>query len=157
MTAEARGVALDAGNRSRILQGIRTLPAHPDVLEGLQIMRDAGLRLVTLTNSAQGVVDEQLNKSGLAPFFAGSFSDAVGRFKPAPETYQFVATTLGVPVAGLRLVAAHGWDVAGALRAGCAAAFVARPGQPRYPIGPQPDITAPDLAAAARLIVPAER
>ena len=35
----------------------------------------------------------------------------------------------GVEPSGVRLIAAHAWDVAGALAAGCAAAFVRRPGK----------------------------
>ena len=54
------------------------------------------------------------------------------------------------------LVAAHAWDIVGALRAGCAAAFVARPGKVLYPLGPKPDITGPDFKAVATLIVAAE-
>jgi len=34
-----------------------------------------------------------------------------------------VAERLGVGTGELRLVAAHAWDIAGALHAGCAAAF----------------------------------
>jgi 2-haloacid dehalogenase len=51
------------------------------------------------------------------------------------------ADALGVPVGQLRLVAAHGWDVAGALAAGCRAAFVARPGRLPDPVAPAPDLT----------------
>jgi 2-haloacid dehalogenase len=82
--------------------------------------------------------------------------DTVRRFKPAPEAYRSVADALQVPVDQLRLVAAHAWDVVGALRAGCAAAFVARPGKVLYPLGPKPDITAPDFRSVARQIVAAE-
>ena len=77
-------------------------------------------------------------------------------FKPAPEVYQSVANALEVPINQLRLVAAHAWDIVGALRAGCAAAFVARPGKVLYPLGPQPDIAAPDFVSVARAIVAAE-
>ena len=66
------------------------------------------------------------------------------------------ANALGVPIDQLRLVAAHAWDIVGALRAGCAAAFVARPGKVLYPLGPQPDIAAPDFVSVARAIVAAE-
>ena len=45
MVASARGITLPSADRSRILQGMLTLPAHPDVRDGLQMMRDAGLRL----------------------------------------------------------------------------------------------------------------
>jgi 2-haloacid dehalogenase len=158
MTAAARGITLSPGDRGRILQSMLTLPAHPDVRDGLQIMRDAGLRLVTLTNSAPAAVQQQLANAGLAMFFERSFSvDAVRRFKPAAEAYSSVADALGVPIDRLRLVAAHAWDIVGALRAGYAAAFVARPGKVLYPLGPQPDISAPDFRAVARAIVAAER
>lgn len=157
MIAGARGTSLAPATRTRILQGMLSLPAHADVVESLEVMRDAGLRLVTLTNSAPNAVQQQLANAGLATFFEQSFSvDAVRRFKPAPEVYQSVANALGVPIDQLRLVAAHAWDIVGALRAGCAAAFVARPGKVLYPLGPQPDIAAPDFVSVARAIVAAE-
>jgi hypothetical protein len=64
MVSEARGVALSANDRGRILQGMLSLPAHPDVRDGLEVMRDAGLRLVTLTNSAPTAVQQQLQNAG---------------------------------------------------------------------------------------------
>jgi 2-haloacid dehalogenase len=157
MTADARGITLSPEHRTCILQGMLKLPAHSDVREGLQIMRDAGLRLVTLTNSAPAAVQQQLANAGLASFFERSFSvDAVRRFKPAPEVYRSVADALQVPINQVRLVAAHAWDVVGALRAGCAAAFVARPGKVLYPLGPKPDVTGPDFRSVARGIVAVE-
>jgi 2-haloacid dehalogenase len=157
MTAHSRGVTLTTAGRDRILQGMLTLPPHADVPAGLQAMRDAGLRLVTLTNNPPESVQQQLAYAGLASFFDRSFSvDAVQRFKPAVDTYRSVAEALDVPMDRLRLVAAHAWDVLGALRAGCAAAFVARPGKVLFPLGPQPDIVGPDFNAVARQIVDAE-
>jgi 2-haloacid dehalogenase len=157
MVAGAHGVTMAPADRTRILRGMLTLPAHPDVRDGLQTMRGAGLRLVTLTNNPPATVGQQLANAGLAPFFEASFSvDDVRRFKPAAEPYRSVATALGVPVDQLRMVAAHAWDVHGALRAGCAAAFVARPGKVLYPLGPKPDIVGPDLRSVAQQIVAAE-
>jgi 2-haloacid dehalogenase len=157
MTAYARGVTLTPTGRDRILKGMLTLPPHSDVREGLEIMRDAGLRLVTLTNNPLDTVQHQLAHAGLAELFEQSFSvESVQRFKPAPEVYRFVADTLGVNTAQLRLVAAHAWDVLGALRTGCAAAFVARPGKVLFPLGPQPDIVGSDFGAVAQLVVNAE-
>jgi len=157
MLASARRTPLALEVRARILQGMLKLPPHPDVIEGLKTMRGAGLRLVTLTNSAPAAVRQQLANAGLATMFEQSFSvDSVRRFKPAPEVYRSVADALGVPIGELRLVAAHAWDIIGALRAGCAAAFIARPGRVLYPLGPQPDIVGPDFVSVARAIVAAE-
>src|SRR5436190_11968798 len=44
MVASARGITLSSADRSRILQGMLTLPAHSEVRDGLQAMREAGLR-----------------------------------------------------------------------------------------------------------------
>lgn len=157
MIASARGVTVSSVDRTRILQGMLTLPAHPDVQDGLHVMREAGLRLVTLTNSAPVAVEQQLKNAGLAEFFERSFSvDTVRRFKPAAEAYRSVAEALVLPVDRLRLVAAHAWDIVGALQAGCSAAFVARQGKVLYPLGPQPDITGPDFRSVARQVTAVE-
>jgi 2-haloacid dehalogenase len=54
------------------------------------------------------------------------------------------------------MVAAHGWDIAGATRAGLRSAFVARPGQSPDPFAP-PEIIADDLPSIARAILATER
>ena len=154
MTAASRGVALLAEDRSQILTGMRTLPPQPDVRAGLTRLQEAGFRMVTLTNSPPAVVSQQLEHAGLTEFFERSFSvDAVRRFKPAPEPYRHVAAELGVDATALRMVAAHAWDVVGALQAGWAAAFVARPGKVLYPLGPTPDIVESDLNSIASRII----
>jgi 2-haloacid dehalogenase len=133
------------------------LPAHREVESALQFLRDAGLRLVTLTNSAPAAVQQQLTNSGLSQYFERSFSvDAVRRFKPAREVYESVANELAVPIGELRLVAAHAWDIWGACSAGYAAAFVSRPGKALFPLAPKPDIVGRDLLDVARQIVAVE-
>ena len=146
MVAERQGVTLSDEDKQQILGGMRELPPHPEVAEGLARLRDAGLRLATLTNSTQQVAEAQMENSGLRDYFEQLLSaDAVRRLKPAPEPYRMAAQTLGVDVGEIRLVAAHAWDVAGALRAGCAAAFVARSGMVLYPLVQRPDILGADL------------
>jgi 2-haloacid dehalogenase len=157
MTAARRGVELVKAERHRMLSGMRRLPAHEDVADGLDRLRTAGLRLVALTNSTQDTAEAGLTHAGLRGFFEQVFSaDSVRRLKPAPEPYRMVAERLGVPVGQLRLIAAHAWDVAGALRAGCAAAFVARPGLPFDPLLPRPDIVGMDVRDVAEQIVALE-
>src|SRR5262249_47496140 len=127
--------------RSCVRHCMLMIPAHQDVHEGRQTMRDAGLRLVTLTNSAPAAVQQQLANAGLTPFFERSFSvDTVRRFKPAAEAYRSVADSLGLPVDRLRLLAAPAGGIVGALPAGGAAALVAPPGQAPSPAGPEAEI-----------------
>ena len=132
-----------------IVDGMRSLPPHPEVRAAMERLRGR-YRLVALTNSPAAVAEAQLQNSGLRDLLEGVYSaDAVQRLKPAPEPYRMVAERCGVPIGEVRLVAAHGWDIAGALAAGCRAAFVARPGAALYPHGPQPDVVAPDLTGIA--------
>ena len=154
MLAEARDVKLSAQDAQHIVAGIRSLPPHPEVAESLARLKNAGLRLVTLTNSPMPVVEEQMANAKLQPYLERNFSvDTVGRFKPAPEPYRATARALGVEPSGLRMIAAHAWDVGGALQAGCMAAFVARPGKALFPLFPKPDIVGKDLHEVSTAIL----
>ena len=142
-------VTLSDDRSAAILDGMKTLPPHPEVRAAMERLRER-FRLVALTNSPAAVAEEQMRNSGLRDLLEDVYSaDAVKRLKPAPEPYRMVAERTGVPIGEVRLIAAHGWDIAGALAAGCRAAFVARPGAALYPHGQQPDIIAPDLTAVA--------
>jgi 2-haloacid dehalogenase len=158
MVAEREGVDLSGEDRQKILAGMRDLPPHPEVAESLDRLRKAGLRLATLTNSTKQVAEAQMENSGLRDYFEQILSaDDVKRLKPAPEPYHMAAESLGVEVGEVRLVAAHAWDVAGALRAGCAAAFVARPGMVLDPLVERPDVVGADLREIADHILKIER
>ncbi len=158
MVAARRGVALNADERSAIVGGMRTLPPHPDVLPALEKLQAAGFRLATLTNSPPAVANAQLENAGLTAFLEKIISvDEVQSLKPAAKVYQHAARAMGVAPEQTRLIAAHGWDVAGAMRAGCAAAFIARPGMVLDPLFEQPDIVAPDLLQVAERIIAVDK
>lgn len=149
-----RGVSLAASDRESILTGMRHLPAHPDVRPSLERLRAAGLRLATLTNSTEAVAEQQMTNSGLRDLFEQVLSaDSVRRLKPAPEPYQMAAQRLGIEQHQMYLIAAHGWDIAGAKQAGCAAAFVARPGQALLPLAPAPEVIGADMSAVVEAIL----
>ena len=154
MTAEQAGVTLGEGDRRAVADQLRQLPAHPEVAGALRRLRGAGLRLAALTNSTQEVARAQLAHAGLINLFELVLSaDTVGRLKPAPEPYRMAAERLGVPADQVRLIAAHAWDVAGAAAAGCATAFVARPGKVLDPLVERPEIVGADLAEIADAIL----
>ena len=146
MVAERQGVNLSDEDKQQILSGMQELPPHPEVVENLSRLRDAGIRLAALTNSTQQVAEAQIENAGLHEHFEQVLSaDTVKRLKPAPEPYRLAADSFGVEIGQIRLVAAHAWDVAGALHAGCMAAFVARP-----------DVVGADLREVADQIIEVE-
>ena len=149
-TAERAGVELADDDKEAVAAQMRQLPAHPEVAGALRRLRDAGLRLASLTNSTEQVARAQLEHAGLLDAFELVLSaDTVRRLKPAPEPYLMAAERLGVAVGDVRLIAAHAWDVAGAARAGCATAFVARPGKVLDPLVERPEIIGANLAEVA--------
>lgn len=154
MVAARRGVSLSAEQQTFILSGMRTLPAHADVRPALERLKQSGFRLATLTNNPPAVVQTQLQNAGLAEFFEQMLSvDAVRRFKPVAEVYQRTAQQLGVPSHEMWMIAAHEWDVYGALRAGAHGAFIARPGMVLNGLMPPPEIVGADLGAVADLLI----
>jgi 2-haloacid dehalogenase len=157
MVAARRDIALTDPDARAVLAGMRTLPPHADVVPALRLLKEEGFRLAALTNSPPAVAEAQLTNSGIAPLLDRILSvDTVRRLKPAAEVYRHAADSLGVAPVDLRMVAAHSWDVAGAMRAGCRAAFVARPGMVLDPLFEPPDIVGPDLGVVAERIVTAD-
>lgn len=151
--AARRGLALSDETRDEIVATMRRLPPHEEVPEALARLHSAGFRLAALTNSPGTVVRAQLEHARLTELFDQVLSvEEVRRFKPAPEPYLMAAERLAVPPAGMRMVAAHDWDVWGAMRVGCAAAYVARSDAP-FLVGEPPDIVGPDLATVAAEIL----
>jgi 2-haloacid dehalogenase len=155
MLARRLGRQLAESEIEGIVAAMRRLPPHADVAEALATLREMGFRQVTLTNSPLDVVRDQLAYAGLSDLVDDVISaDEVKQLKPGPKPYHLVAERTGVSIAAVRLVAAHAWDVSGALATGARAAFVGRGGVVPSPLGPQPDIVVEDLhELASRLRV----
>lgn len=154
MLAARTGIEVDAATADRIVGAMKHLPAHPEVPDALARLREFGYRQVTLTNSPLAVARAQIANAGLAELFDDVLSaDEVRQLKPGPRPYRLVAERTGVEIGDVTLVAAHAWDVSGALAAGARAAFIARPGMVPSPLGDQPDMVARDLAELAQLLL----
>jgi 2-haloacid dehalogenase len=154
ITALRRGLRVKPDDERAILAGVRMLPPYPDVRPALERLRSAGFRLAALTNSTTEVEEAQLRSAKLADLFEKALSaDSARRLKPAAEAYLNASKELGVAPAEIRMVAAHAWDVYGAMRAGCVAAFVERPGALWNPLLERPDIVGPDLGEIAERII----
>lgn len=154
MVAERSALAVTQAEVTEIVNKMSSLPPHPEVAGALAKLSETTLKVVALTNSLQAVAEEQLTNAGVRGYFDDVMSaDAVKRLKPAPEPYHAVARTFDVDNADVCLVAAHSWDVSGAMAAGCKAAFVARPGMVVSPIGRQPDILGADIAEVVEQIL----
>jgi 2-haloacid dehalogenase len=147
MVAENNDIAISHEQaRTAIVTPLRSLPAHPDVAEGLAALKTQGYKLVTLTNSSLEGVKLQLKNANLSQYFDANLSiESVGVFKPHLKTYQWAINNLEVDASDALMVAAHGWDIAGANKAGLKTAFIRRPGKVLFPLAEKPNYNVLDV------------
>jgi len=152
--AQKHGKDLPEDQLSGIIQKVRSLPAFPDVKPALHKLKDAEVRLAVLTNSPSSSAEESLSAAGIRGYFEQVLSvDMVQCFKPAAQVYRTAASRLGVSRAEMMLVAAHSWDTTGAIRAGCQAAFIRRPGEVLSSVDERPSIVINDMYELAGKIL----
>ncbi|MGQ1892023.1 haloacid dehalogenase type II [Thermophagus sp. OGC60D27] len=155
MVGANHGIMISEKNaREVILNALRGLPAHPEVKGALTQLKESGYKLVSFTNSSNEGVKKQFESAGLTDYFDERLSvEEIGKFKPFRETYEWGARKMGIKLQEAMLIAAHGWDVAGALWAGWRAAFIRRRGQQLFPLAPRTEIMEPDLQKIADVLV----
>ena len=157
MVASITGKDVSEAKQKELVEMVKATKPHSDVIPGLEKLRQAGFRMATLTNSPAKSSFPHLEAVGLKDYFEETFSvDSVEKFKPHSSPYQYAADQLGVKLSDVMMVAAHGWDMAGATRAGMRAAFLSRPSQALYPLAPEPELTAPTLLELAEKLVKME-
>ena len=87
MLGNIHGISLKPSDMEEIKKGMMTMPAHADVVEGLQKLKSAGFRMVTLTNSPP---QSRWTESSCAiPREAVQHRNRA--YKPAPFAYHLVA------------------------------------------------------------------
>ena len=130
-----------------------SLPAHPDVKAGLKALKEQGFKLVSLTNSSNKGVETQFKNAGLTDYFDKRMSiEDIKVYKPDLRAYAWALEQLNIKPEEALMVAAHGWDVAGAKAAGLQTAFVARPGKALYPLAQKPDYVVKDLSELVEIL-----
>ncbi|WP_040515433.1 haloacid dehalogenase type II [Paraglaciecola polaris] len=130
-----------------------SLPAHPDVKSGLAALKAQGYKIVSLTNSSNKGVETQFKNAGLTEYFDERLSiEDIKVYKPDLRSYAWALKQLQVKPEEALMVAAHGWDVAGAKAAGLQTAFIARPGKALYPLAAKPDYVVKDLTELVEIL-----
>lgn len=124
-----------------VMSGFGELALHPDVADGLRLLGDAAIRMVTLTNGSTSLSQKMFETAGVAHHFERLLSvEDAGAWKPDRQAYAYAAEQCGTPLDAMLLIAVHPWDIDGAKRAGMQAAWLDRRGTP-YPA----HFTEPDL------------
>lgn len=158
MVARIHQVKLQPADIEELGSRLLSLPAYPDVPQGLRMLKDGGFRLVTLTNSPPGASgsEAQLARAGIADLFERHFNThSVRRYKVSQSVYHMVAEEVDVPPAACCMITAHAWDALGAQYVGFSSALMNRPGQASLVMHglPQPLAVASDLPGVAAQLI----
>lgn len=141
----------DVDRRDEVLEGLGELDPYHDAADAFARVREAGLRIATLTNGGEQHTRGLLARAGFADAVELVIAvDEVRAYKPHAAPYRHAASRLGLPIDRITLVAAHGWDVVGARAAGMGAVWVERL-ERRWPFPTDEPPRAPDLVAAVEL------
>lgn len=110
-----------------VLNGFRELPPHPDVEPALATLARARVPVYAFTQGAADVARAALDRAGLRTYLRGIHScEDVRAFKPPAKVYRWVCQQVDEPAERTALVAAHSWDVHGAVRAGLVGGLATR-------------------------------
>lgn len=113
------GRALSEEAVQYVLAGFAELPPHPDVEPALQVLAGAGVPAYAFTHGSAAVVSKALDRAQLRSYLRGVLScETLGSFKPPPGVYRWACQQVNSAPGLTALVAAHSWDVHGAVRAG---------------------------------------
>ena len=154
MVAHKNGIDITDKQAKDAVAPILSLAAHPEVKEALLLLKKEGFKLVAFTNSSNKAVETQLKYAAIHDLFDDVLSiEDVGKYKPHVDTYNWAAKKMGLKSNECMLIAAHGWDVAGANWAGWQTAFVSRPGQQLFPLANLPEINEENILSVAQKLI----
>ncbi|WP_413167947.1 HAD family hydrolase [Capilliphycus salinus ALCB114379] len=160
-TLKLFNVEIDPERQAHVLSAFNELELETGALEAFQRLTEAGWRLVALTNGGIESTHNLLEKAGALPYFADSVAwrpkgaivrscDEIQITKPHQDVYQL----LGQNASGeIWMIAAHAWDIAGAIRAGLKTAFITSSEGSYLSAYPQPDVMASGLIEAVNQIL----
>lgn len=140
--------------KTEILGSFVKLPAYDDVSDSLKFLKQKGIRVIAVSNSSLQMIKEQLTNAGIIGLFDAYYSvDAVCKYKPYKDIYQYVATEEKIDTQDIVMVATHDWDLFGAKKAGLSTAYIKRSKKIYHPYYAQPNIVKSNLMELAQEII----
>lgn len=132
----------------RLVAEIEKLKPFADVLAALQMLRDAGFKLVILSNGDRDMLEAAKAHIGF-PFDDVISVQEAGYFKPHWKTYATAQERIGEDRSSILFVANHAFDCIGAKSFGMRSAFIDRRKRPFGETPHQPDLIVADFAELA--------
>lgn len=124
-TLKCMGLEYDDASFARIMEKYLHLDLYPDAMLALEAMAEK--KLAILSNGSPDMLNSLVRNSGLRPIIDAVISvDAKGIFKPAPDAYSLIESTLKIPPKEVLFISSNPWDVCGAKSFGLNVAWIER-------------------------------
>jgi 2-haloacid dehalogenase len=124
-TIRALGLKHDAASFAHIMDKYLHLDLYPDALAALTALKDK--KLAILSNGSSEMLNALVGNSGLDRVLDATISvDQKRVFKPAPEAYTLIESTLGARPSEALFVSSNPWDACGAKAFGLNVAWIER-------------------------------
>ena len=124
-TLRVLGLTYDDDVFARIIETYLHLDLYPDAMSTLAAMKDR--KLAILSNGSPDMLDALVRNTGLGRVLAAAISVDTNRiFKPSPQAYSLIETTLAIPPASVLFVSSNPWDACGAKAFGLNVAWIER-------------------------------
>jgi 2-haloacid dehalogenase len=124
-TLDCLGLQHDAAVFDRIMDKYVHLDLYPDALQALSELKDR--RLAILSNGSTAMLNELVRNSGLDRILDATISiDSKKQFKPSPDAYALIESTLGIAPAEVLFVSSNPFDACGAKAFGLRVAWIER-------------------------------
>lgn len=137
------GAAIPPDQVEQVLAAFGQLEPQPGLTELIPALAGRGWRLLALTNSSVDSVRALLQRTGLLGHFAALLStDQVRKMKPHPDVYELARREAQGEI---WMLAAHAWDIQGAIQAGFRTIFVSGLESGYLDVYPKPHITVTEL------------
>lgn len=126
------------------------LRPHPDTVEALHRLKDAGIPLGIISNGSHKSIAQVVNNSGMGWAFDELISvEDVQVFKPHPKVYELAERRMGNSREHILFVSSNGWDASAASLFGFPVCWVNRQLGPFDVLGAVPAVVTGDLGAMA--------
>jgi 2-haloacid dehalogenase len=124
-TLRVLGLNYDAAAFDRIMDKYLRLDLYPDARTALAALK--GRKLAILSNGSSDMLNALVKNTGLDRVLDATISvDQKRVFKPAPEAYTLIESTLGTRPGEVLFVSSNPWDACGAKAFGLNVAWIER-------------------------------
>jgi 2-haloacid dehalogenase len=153
-TAESLHQPLSSDDRQRLVNAFLHLKPWPDVVEALQKLKAAGVRIITISNFSSFMLRANAENAGIAGLFDELLSTEVNRtLKPDARAYQLGIDHLHLRKDEILFAAFGGWDAYGAKHFGYTTIWVNRFQLPAEKFATTPDKVSPNLSGVLELVL----